>query len=97
MTRAELINLLANKVPEVPIKTMEEAVKHIFEQMSVALENGTRVEIRGFASFSLRYRGQRTARNPKTGDTVVTEGKFTPHFKAGKELRERVNDAMSGH
>jgi integration host factor subunit beta len=94
MTRAELIDLLAARMPQISIKMIEDAVKEVFEQMSVALENGERIEIRGFGSFSIRYRAPRSARNPKTGDFVVTEGKYAPYFKPGKELRERVNEAV---
>lgn len=94
MTRAELIDLLAARMPQISIKMIEDAVKEVFEQMSVALENGERIEIRGFGSFSIRYRAPRSARNPKTGGYVVTEGKYAPHFKPGKELRERVNEAV---
>lgn len=95
MTRAELIDALAMKQPHIPIKLIEQGVKEIFEQMSVALETGKRIEIRGFGSFALRYRPPRKARNPKTGEYVVTEGKYAPHFKPGKELRERVNEATT--
>lgn len=94
MTRAELIDILANKKSEIPIKDIELAVKLIFDQMSEALENGHRIEIRGFGSFALRYRSPRVARNPKTGEYVNTEGKYVAHFKPGKELRERVNEAI---
>ncbi len=97
MTRAELIDALALKLPQIPIKLIEQGVKDVFEQMSVALENGQRIEIRGFGSFALRYRPPRTARNPKTGEYVATEEKYAPHFKPGKELRERVNDAAFSH
>lgn len=93
MTRAELIEILANKLPQIPIKDIEQAVKLIFEQMSTALEAGQRIEIRGFGSFALRFRAPRVARNPKTGEYVNTEGKYVAHFKPGKELRERVNEA----
>ncbi|MGE4348195.1 MAG: integration host factor subunit beta [Candidatus Berkiella sp.] len=94
MTRAELIDILANKQPQTPIKQIEQAVKLVFDQMSEALENGQRIEIRGFGSFALRYRSPRVARNPKTGEYVNTEGKYVAHFKPGKELRERVNEAV---
>lgn len=94
MTRAELIDALAAKQPHIPIKLIELAVKDIFEQMATALENGQRIEIRGFGSFALRHRPPRTARNPKTGDYVLTEEKYAPHFKPGKELRERVNESL---
>jgi len=97
MTRAELINTLATNQPHIPVKLIEQAVKQIFEQMSNALENGKRIEIRGFGSFALRYRSPRSARNPKTGEYVVTEGKYAPHFKPGKELRERVNESVISH
>ncbi len=94
MTRSELIDILAMKQPHVSIKHIEQGVKNIFEQMAVALENGLRIEIRGFGSFALRHRPSRTARNPKTGEYVMTEEKFAPHFKPGKELRERVNESV---
>lgn len=93
MTRAELIEALAEKQPHIPIKYIELGVKNIFEQMASALASGKRIEIRGFGSFALRYHPPRNARNPKTGEYVLTEAKFTPRFKAGKELRERVNEA----
>lgn len=94
MTRAELIDALAVRQPHIPIKLIEQAVKDIFEQMATALENGQRIEIRGFGSFALRHRPPRTARNPKTGEYVMTEEKYAPHFKPGKELRERVNESL---
>ena len=91
MTRAELIECLADKHPHLSIKTIELAVKNIFEQMAIALSVGKRIEIRGFGSFSLHYRPPRNAHNPKTGEKVVTTAKYSPHFKPGKELRERVD------
>ena len=93
MTRAELIDILAVKLPHVQYQVVEESVKHLFERMAEALAKGKRIEVRGFGSFAVRFRPPRTARNPKTGDQVTTEGKYTPRFKAGKELRERVNAA----
>ena len=66
-------------------------MKTILEHMSQALSTGERIEIRGFGSFSLHYREPRRGRNPKTGDSVELTGKYVPHFKPGKELRERVN------
>jgi integration host factor subunit beta len=68
-------------------------VRHIVERMSNALATGERIEVRGFGSFSLHYRPPRVGRNPKTGDAVALAGKHVPHFKPGKELRDRVNDA----
>ena len=88
----ELIDVLLNRQPHIPLKDMEAATKHIFDTMAHALEQGTRIEIRGFGSFALRYRPPRRARNPKTGAYVETQGKYAPHFKPGKELRERVNN-----
>ena len=67
------------------------AVKSVLEQMSQALADGDRIEVRGFGSFSLHYRPPRMGRNPKTGEAVALPGKHVPHFKPGKELRERVN------
>ena len=67
------------------------AVRTLLEQMSEALSRGDRIEVRGFGSFCLHYRPPRTGRNPKTGTAVELPGKHVPHFKPGKELRERVN------
>lgn len=72
-------------------KTVEDAVKEMLEHMASTLAQGERIEIRGFGSFSLHYRAPRTGRNPKTGDKVELEGKYVPHFKPGKELRDRAN------
>ena len=71
---------------------VELAVKQVLEIMSDALAQGGRIEIRGFGSFSLHFRPPRQGRNPKTGETVALSGKYVPHFKPGKDLRERVND-----
>ncbi len=68
------------------------AVKTMLEHMTQVLSSGERIEIRGFGSFSLHYRAPRLGRNPKTGEAVELEGKYVPHFKPGKELRDRVND-----
>ena len=95
MTKSELIELIAAKQKHLPAKDVELAVKQVLEIMSDALAQGGRIEIRGFGSFSLHYRAPRTGRNPKTGEPVVLSGKYVPHFKPGKELRERV-DAMVG-
>lgn len=91
MTKSELIEVLARKQHTLPYKDVEQAVKALLEQMSESLSNGERIEIRGFGSFSLHYRPPRVGRNPKTGDSVSLPGKYVPHFKPGKELRERVN------
>ena len=92
MTKSELIETVAGKQRHLPAKDVELAIKHILELMSETLADGRRIEIRGFGSFSLHYRPPRTGRNPKTGEAVALTGKHVPHFKPGKELRERVNE-----
>ena len=94
MTRSELIERIARLQPQLSIKDIELVVKAIIEHMSYSLANGERVEIRGFGSFSLHYRAPRVGRNPKTGEAVSLDGKFVPHFKPGKELRDRVNQGL---
>lgn len=91
MTKSELINKLAARYPQLVAKDAELAVKTILEAMAESLAQGERIEIRGFGSFSLNYRPPRVGRNPKTGGKVSVPEKFVPHFKAGKELRERVD------
>ena len=91
MTKSELIELIAASQTQLSSRDVELAIKTILEQMSHALATGERIEIRGFGSFSLHYREPRRGRNPKTGDAVELTGKYVPHFKPGKELRERVN------
>ncbi len=91
MTKSELIELLAAKQPQLDHKDVELAVKELLEQMSGALASGERIEVRGFGSFSLHHRPSRLGRNPKTGDSVHVPDKRVPHFKPGKELRERVD------
>jgi integration host factor subunit beta len=92
MTKSELIELIARKQKHLPAKDVELAVKHMLELMSNALSSGQRIEIRGFGSFSLHFRPPRMGRNPKTGDAVALAGKYVPHFKPGKDLRDRVNE-----
>ena len=91
MTKSELIEKLAEKLNHVPAKDVEKSIKEILELMAQSLSKGERIEIRGFGSFSLHYRAPRVGRNPKTGESVELSGKYVPHFKPGKELRERVN------
>ncbi len=91
MTKSELIERLAERHPQLSAKDIELVVKSLLEQMSESLAHGSRIEIRGFGSFSLHYRAPRVGRNPKTGESVSLDGKYVPHFKPGKELRERVN------
>ena len=95
MTKSELIETLAEQHSHIPVKDVENAVKEILEQMAGSLSTSDRIEIRGFGSFSLHFRAPRTGRNPKTGDTVELEGKHVPHFKPGKELRDRVNESIA--
>jgi len=90
VTKAELIEALARKRPGLMIKEIEQVVNCMLEQMSQTLANGDRIEIRGFGSFSLHYRPPRMSRNPQTGQPVALTSKHVPHFKPGKELRERV-------
>lgn len=94
MTKSELIEALARKQTHLAYKDVELAVKSLLEQMSNSLATGQRIEIRGFGSFSLHYRPPRTGRNPKTGESVQLKGKHVPHFKPGKELRDRVDASM---
>ena len=91
MTKSELIETIAARQAQLSTKDVELAVKTILEHMSQTLSTGERIEIRRFGSFSLHYREPRRGRNPKTGDAVELTGKYVPHFKPGKELRERVN------
>ena len=91
MTKSELIEAIALKQTQLSAKDVEIAVKTIIEHMSHSLSTGERIEIRGFGSFSLHYREPRRGRNPRTGDAVELGGKYIPHFKPGKELRDRVN------
>lgn len=81
---------------QLPQKDVELAVKMMLDSMTKALTDNQRIEIRGFGSFCLHYRAPRIGRNPKTGTTVELPGKYVPHFKPGKELRERVNAALQG-
>ncbi len=94
MTKSELIEIISRKQSHLAAKDIELAVKAVLEQMSTALSEGRRIEIRGFGSFSLHFRPPRMGRNPKTGDAVALAGKYVPHFKPGKDLRERVNDSI---
>ena len=94
MTKSELIEILARRQAHLKADDVDLAVKSLLEMMGGALSTGDRIEIRGFGSFSLHYRPPRLGRNPKTGDSVALPGKHVPHFKPGKELRERVNDVV---
>jgi integration host factor subunit beta len=92
MTKSELIEMIARTQSHLPQKDVELAVKCMLEHMSHSLSSGERIEIRGFGSFSLHFRPPRIGRNPKTGESVALPGKHVPHFKPGKELRDRVDN-----
>jgi integration host factor subunit beta len=92
MTKSELIALLARRYPQLVKEDAEAAVKTIHGAMTQALQRGKRIEIRGFGSFCLNHRHPRVGRNPKSGEKVHVPEKYVPHFKAGKELRERIAD-----
>ena len=94
MTKSELIEKIAEVQSQLSAKDVELAVKMMLDHMADALADGERIEIRGFGSFSLHFRAPRLGRNPKTGEKVELAGKYVPHFKPGKELRERVNLAL---
>ncbi|HAB91252.1 MAG: integration host factor subunit beta [Thiopseudomonas sp.] len=92
MNKSELIERIVDQQEQLSVRDVELAVKTMLEHMTQVLSSGERIEIRGFGSFSLHYRAPRLGRNPKTGEAVELEGKYVPHFKPGKELRDRVND-----
>ena len=94
MTKSELIEILAQRQGHLKADDVDLAVKSLLEMMAASLARGDRIEIRGFGSFSLHFRPPRTGRNPKTGDAVALPGKYVPHFKPGKDLRERVTDVI---
>jgi len=96
VTKSELIEEIANRYEMLSSRDVELAIKTMIDAMAQVLSTGGRIEIRGFGSFSLHYRAPRIGRNPKTGDTVKLTGKYVPHFKPGKELRDRVNDSLCG-
>ena len=95
MTKSELIERIAMRQAQLSTKDVELAVKCVIDQMVDGLAAGERIEIRGFGSFSLHYRAPRVGRNPKTGEKVNLAGKHVPHFKPGKEMRDRVNDSLT--
>ncbi|MBN8476128.1 integration host factor subunit beta [Sulfuritalea sp.] len=96
MTKSELIARLAERFPQLVAKDADFAVKMILDALTAALVRSDRIEIRGFGSFALNYRPPRIGRNPKSGDKVQVPEKYVPHFKAGKELRERVDYGSDG-
>ena len=94
MTKSELIERLVQRYSQLVAKDLEVTVKLILEAMCESLISGQRIEIRGFGTFNLNYRAPRIARNPKSGDSVKVPAKYVPHFKAGKELRERATTRL---
>lgn len=96
MTKSELILQLAERYPQLVLRDAEFAVKTILDAMGTTLARGHRIEIRGFGSFALSARPPRVGRNPKSGAQVQVPGKRVPHFKPGKELRERVDAQVGG-
>jgi integration host factor subunit beta len=91
MTKSDLIKRLAEAHPHLFVRDIERIVARVFEEISAALARGDRVELRGFGAFSVRSRGERVGRNPRTGDEVAVPNKVVPYFKTGKELRDRLN------
>ena len=91
MTKSELIAELAIANPHLTAHDVERIVATVFDEITGALARGERVELRGFGAFTVKRRNARTGRNPRTGETVPVDEKAVPFFKAGKELRERVN------
>src|SRR5258705_13741025 len=92
MTKSELIERIAKHYPQLVAQDAEVVVQTILEEIAKSLSRGERIEIRGFGSFGLNFRPPRTGRNPKSGDKVQVPAKHVPHFKAGKELRERIKN-----
>jgi len=91
MTKSELIDIVNGQQDQVTRKESEVVVNSFFQAIANALSAGDRVELRGFGSFSTKQRQNRLGRNPKTGESVYVPAKVVPHFKPGKELRERVD------
>jgi integration host factor subunit beta len=91
MTKSELIQRLAEHNPHLLHRDIERIVQTVFDEIADALAEGNRVELRGFGAFSVKSRGARTGRNPRTGTAVSVDAKRVPYFKTGKELRERLN------
>lgn len=93
MVKSELIVRIVDKFKQLPENDVELGVNQILENMSDTLAKGNRIEIRGFGSFLLHHRPSRNAHNPRTGEKVVTMPKYAPHFKPGKQIRDRVNES----
>ena len=91
MIKSELVQIIATRNPHLFLRDVENIVGAVFDEITDALAEGNRVELRGFGAFSVRSRPARAGRNPRTGETVEVPAKAVPFFKSGKELRERLN------
>ncbi|HEX2581862.1 MAG TPA: integration host factor subunit beta [Dongiaceae bacterium] len=96
MTKSELILRIGEKNPHLFTRDVERIITTIFEEITLALARGRRVELRGFGAFSVKSRRPRIGRNPRTGESVQVDGKAVPFFKTGKELREKLNHKQRG-
>jgi len=95
MIKSEMAAILARKLTHISEKDIALTLNELLEKMSNTLANGGRIEVRGFGSFNLHYRPPRNAHNPKTGERLITKAKYSPHFKPGKEMRDRINELAS--
>ncbi len=96
LTKSELIGKVFERHPSLTQHEAAQAVNEVLKTMVSAMGRGVRVEIRGFGSFNLKYRAAREGRNPRTGDSVHVPAKFVPHFRAGKEIRDALNQPKDG-
>ena len=96
LTKSELISRVFESHPSLSSRDADMAVNEVLRAMVSAMRHGVRVEIRGFGSFSLKYREAREGRNPRTGEPVMVPAKYVPHFRAGKEIRDQLNDSAAG-
>lgn len=94
LTKSELISRVFERHPSLSSRDADMAVNEVLRAMVSAMSHGVRVEIRGFGSFSLKYREAREGRNPRTGEPVMVPAKYVPHFRAGKEIRDQLNDPI---
>ncbi|MCR9192376.1 MAG: integration host factor subunit beta [Gammaproteobacteria bacterium] len=97
MLKSDLVARLSEKMPHISVRTVNDSVNHLIQVMSNSLAEHQHIEIRGFGSFTMKHRRARQARNPKTGETMLTAEKFTPHFKPGKDLKDDVNASKDTH
>lgn len=94
LIKSELVQIITNRNPHLFQRDIENIVNAVFEEISSALADGNRVELRGFGAFSVKNRPARSGRNPRTGETVAVDEKWVPFFKTGKELRDRLNSGV---